>query len=428
MKKWTKCKCRGVLLVLLLLCVSTIANAGSWTSIGLGTLNVYSVVIDPSNNQTIYAGGSTFSGTGGGLFKSSNGGSTWSSNMLTGTYVKALAIDPTSSQTIYAGTETYGVMKSINGGSSWTTLNSGSPTTNTFVESIAIDPINTKTIYCACSGISGEPNAGLFKSGDGGSSWAAIGFTGKSLDVISLAIDPRNSQTVYIGRNGSGGVYKSINGGGSWSSANNGIPLVTICYAIAIDPNNSQNIYAATDHGIYISTSAGSSWNIVSNGIPTNTHFVSILVDPTNSKNIYAGSVSSGVFRSTNGGNSWTTINNGLTGDIVESIAMSTNHTIYLGNDGGGVSKGIYPSISGTPATGVTVGNVYNFTPTTTDASSFSVSNMPPWANFNTSTGALTGTPASTNVGTSNNIVISAIDSTGTVSLAAFSITVALPM
>ena len=84
------------------------------------------------------------------------------------------------------------------------------------------------------------------------------------------------------------------------------------------------------------------------------------------------------------------------------------------------------PIVSSTPATSVTAGNVYSFTPTATNATSFSISNKPAWATFDATTGSLTGTPNNTNVGTTVNIVISATNSTGTVSLAAFSITVAM--
>jgi len=87
------------------------------------------------------------------------------------------------------------------------------------------------------------------------------------------------------------------------------------------------------------------------------------------------------------------------------------------------------PSISGSPATTATVGTAYSFTPTASAPNnlslSFSVSNMPAWATFNTSTGTLSGTPAAANVGTFSNIVIRARDRYSSSSLPAFSITVA---
>ena len=86
-------------------------------------------------------------------------------------------------------------------------------------------------------------------------------------------------------------------------------------------------------------------------------------------------------------------------------------------------------SITGTPMTGITVGSQYSFTPTATDSDggkmTFSIQNAPAWAVFNTSTGQLSGSPKSTDTGSTLNVVISVADGTAaTASLAAFSITV----
>ena len=87
------------------------------------------------------------------------------------------------------------------------------------------------------------------------------------------------------------------------------------------------------------------------------------------------------------------------------------------------------PAIAGTPATTATVGVAYSFRPTASDANgdalSFSITNQPGWASFNTTTGALTGTPAAGNVGAKTGIVISVSDGKATTLLPAFSITVA---
>ncbi|MBW7930588.1 MAG: putative Ig domain-containing protein, partial [Gammaproteobacteria bacterium] len=88
------------------------------------------------------------------------------------------------------------------------------------------------------------------------------------------------------------------------------------------------------------------------------------------------------------------------------------------------------PTISGTPATSVTVGQAYSFTPTASDPDAgqtlqYSITNKPGWATFNTSTGRLSGTPSSANVGPYSNIRISVSDGTLSASLPAFSITVA---
>ena len=88
----------------------------------------------------------------------------------------------------------------------------------------------------------------------------------------------------------------------------------------------------------------------------------------------------------------------------------------------------VIPTISGTAATSVVVGQVYTFTPTTTNPSggtlSFSIVNQPTWASFNTTTGQLTGTPTASDVGPVANIVISVSDGISSASLAGFTIVV----
>ena len=92
----------------------------SWTPTNSGiSSNIYTLAIDPTNNQTIYAG------TGDGVYKSNNSGSSWSaasSGIPANNSIHSLAINPINSQIIYAGTD-IGNYKSINGGLSWTTAN-----------------------------------------------------------------------------------------------------------------------------------------------------------------------------------------------------------------------------------------------------------------------------------------------------------------
>ena len=96
--------------------------------------------------------------------------------------------------------------------------------------------------------------------------------------------------------------------------------------------------------------------------------------------------------------------------------------------DSGGGTTNRPPVVSGTPATSVTAGSAYSFRPSGSDpegrALTWSIANRPSWASFSTSTGALTGTPSASNVGTFSNIVISASDGTNRTSLRAFSVAV----
>jgi hypothetical protein len=219
-------------------------------------------------------------------------------------------------------------------------------------------------------------------------------------------------------------VFTTVNGGASWNAVNNGLTNTNIT-ELAIDPTSSQTLYAGTyDGGVFKSVNGGATWSVVNSGL-TNLTVTSLAIDPSSSQAIFAGTYG-GVFRSVNGGVTWS--NSGLTNLQIWSLAIDPigSHTVYAGTYGAGVFKGLYPTITGTPATSVVTGLVYSFTPTATDATSFSISNKPSWASFTTTTGALTGAPTSGDVGTYSNIIITAVNGTGVAALPAFSITVTL--
>ncbi|MBO9362486.1 MAG: hypothetical protein J7452_09815, partial [Thermoflexus sp.] len=107
-----------------------------------------------------------------------------------------------------------------------------------FVSALAIDPRNSNTLYAGTLG------GGVFKSTDGGGSWSAFNDGLTHLFVYALAIDPANPDTLYAGTWG-GGVFKSTDGGGSWSAFNDGLTHLDV-RALAID---STMLYAGTDYG-----------------------------------------------------------------------------------------------------------------------------------------------------------------------------------
>src|SRR5256885_4500564 len=101
----------------------------------------------------------------------------------------------------------------------------------------SIDPETPTTLYAGTYG-------GVFKSTDGGGSWSAANVGLSATSVLALAIDPQASITLYAGTSG-GGVFKSSDGGGSWSAANGG-PNATSVLALAIDPQASITLSAGT--------------------------------------------------------------------------------------------------------------------------------------------------------------------------------------
>jgi hypothetical protein len=157
--------------------------------------------------------------------------------------VNALAIDPTSGPTVYVGTEGGGVFKTTNGGASWSAVSNG--LTSTDVHSLVIDPSRSQTIYAGTWG------GGVFKTTNGGASWSAANSGMTGTNVMCLAIDPTSSQIVYAGTL-FGGVFKTTTGGASWGRINSGMNRSWL-YSLAIDPNNSRTVYAGLHNsGVYL--------------------------------------------------------------------------------------------------------------------------------------------------------------------------------
>ncbi len=426
MLKRMKLICGGILLLLLVILLSQVQAAVTWQQTsGPPGATVYSLAIDPLTPQTIYAG-TEYNG----LFKSIDGGSSWSTSIFSDGLINAVVIDPINPQTIYAVIS--GLSKSIDGGSSWSAMNGGLfDRYDTGVLSLAIDPTNSQTIYAGTT-------TGAFKSTNGGSFWSAIndGLPPIYVDpysyvfpyIVSLAIDPATPQTVYAGTDYNG-VFKSTDGGNSWSAVNSGLPSGELNQwnILVIDPTSPQTVYTGIwGGGVFKSTNGGTTWSAANSGL-TGTYVDTLAIDPTNSQTIYVSIRGGGVFKSTDGGNSWNAA--GLTNESVYSLAIdpTNSETIYAGTFLNGVFKGLstsdVPTISGSPATTATVGIAYTFTPSSSNAQSFSITgSVPPGLNFNTATGILSGTP--TTAGTYNDIVITATNTSGSASLPSFSITV----
>src|SRR5262249_472229 len=141
---------------------------------------------------TLYAGTSSA-----GVFKSTDGGTSWSAvnSGLTAVHISDVAIDPRNASTLYAATDS-GLVKTTDGGTNWSPANSGLAWSGF---PLAIDPENTSTIFaagCATKTGSEASSCGVFKSTDGGTSWSASFLAGSNW-ISALAVDPQNSNIVY---------------------------------------------------------------------------------------------------------------------------------------------------------------------------------------------------------------------------------------
>src|SRR5439155_1064824 len=166
---------------------------------------------------------------------------------------------------------------------SWTSTNGpgGGP-----IGALAIDPVTPATLYA------GTDSNGVFKSTNGGASWSAVN-TGLTVKTVSnLAIDPQTPATLYTATReaagfGSGGVVnKSTDGGGSWSAANTGLPNYSYLTALAIDPQTPATLYATTYDPqptpagvVFKSNDGGGRWSAVNTGL-TNLYGRALAIDP----------------------------------------------------------------------------------------------------------------------------------------------------
>lgn len=310
----------------------------SWINHGPEGAFVTALAIDRSAPGTLYAGMGSRSRVGG-VFRSTNGGGTWSAasaGLPNDASVRTLAIDPIVPRTLYAGIYGSGVFKSTDGGSTWDAVNAGliSSSSGVDVVALAIDPTMPGTLYAA-EYVSG----GVFKSTNGGDSWNMItlGLTGTA--VLALAIDPTTPGTVYAGAER--GVFKSTDDGGTWGAAGLTSFLISV---LAIDPTTTGGLYAGTTvlgprrciGGVLKSMDGGDTWDAA--GL-SSTCVVAIAIDPTAPRTLYAGIgiYGGGVFKSTNAGATWRAMSAGLANTYVAVLAIdpTTPGTLYAGSTTG---------------------------------------------------------------------------------------------
>ena len=148
----------------------------------------------------------------------------WTFVGLNNYIIHSFAVDPNNSNILYAGTATYGIFKSIDGGTIWNSINNGITNYSGYFTEIIVDPTDSNIIYAGGVGVD-DGSTGILKSTNGGSSWvyahngiANVGFGGPPRDVHSMIIDPNNSSILYTALGTRcGSVYKSTNAAASWT-------------------------------------------------------------------------------------------------------------------------------------------------------------------------------------------------------------------
>ncbi len=260
-----------------------------------------------------------------------------------------MAINPQQPNILYAGSWGAGVFKSQDGGKSWAPSSSGLG--NLYINSMAIDPQNPSVLYA------GTYRYKIYKSTDAGQTWflSSQGIQEGAI-IYTIAIDPQNTNRVYIGTRGvdvnssppwNGVLYRSTDGGASWSVALSNVGGASAqdwVYSISVLPTSPNEILAAShEHGPYLSTDYGATWKPVNSGINDLSGRATVF-DPRFSApgTAYFGVWHhNGIFKTTNGGASWVSKAGGIGSARIYNMAIDpiSPQTVYAATYGGGVMK-----------------------------------------------------------------------------------------
>lgn len=319
----------------------------AWTWIGPGNIGgrLRAIIIHPTNPSVMWVGSAS-----GGIWKTTDAGASWFplDDFMASLSVGCMAIDPINPDVLYAGTgegffdaaegssntaaiRGAGIFKTANGGTTWTQMPSTAGQDWYFVNRLAIDPTNPSIILAATA-------TGIYRTTDGGANWTQRA----PYNTLDVVLDPADaSKAVAGGNHHDPGPYYSTDGGVTWAAAT-GIPTsdrVELAYA----PSTPGTVYAAVSAGntirVYRSTDGGLTYALRGGSIGTYSGYNNtVWVDPTNSETVVVGGVN--LYRSTNGGASFSGAFGSVHSDhhaIVNQPQFDggSNRVLFFGGDGG---------------------------------------------------------------------------------------------
>ena len=307
-----------------------------------------------------------FGTTGGGVFKTTDGGITWApvTDKYFGGTIGAVGISESNPDIVYVGTGEYpirgnvshgdGVWRTSDGGKTWSFL--GLAETRQ-ISRVRVHPTNPDIVYVGAQGHIFGPNSerGVYKTTDGGKSWRRVLYRNDSTGITDLVLDPNNPEILYaafwqawrtpwqlVSGGAGSGIFKSTDGGEHWTeiTRNPGLPTGVIGnIGLAVSPVNSKHLWAiieADSGGVFRSTDGGATWT------RTNTerklrqrawYYTRIFADPKEENSIYV--LNTGMYRSTDDGKTFKSIQvpHGDNHDLW--IAPNDAERMIEGNDGG---------------------------------------------------------------------------------------------
>jgi len=329
------------------------------------------VAVNESNPYEFYAAAAT-----GGLWKTGDNGVTWKvvfENQSTNS-IGTVTVDQRTPQTLWVGTGEAtnrqssgwgdGVYKSTDGGATWT--NMGLRNTARIAR-IVVDPTNSDIVYVASPGHLWGPNSerGLFKTVDGGKTWSTILSRDENTGAVDVALDPNDPRTLYaalyqhrrtpfgyVGGGPGSGLYKSTDAGTTWAPLTAGLPKGTVGrISIAIYRKDPRIVYVSVEQGlrytssisydkrlggVYRSEDRGETWRFMSDWNPRPAYSSQLRVDPSDQSRLYAMQWSV----SDDSGKTWRSPRQSLHGDdrMVWVDPKDSRHLIKADDGGIGIS------------------------------------------------------------------------------------------
>jgi photosystem II stability/assembly factor-like uncharacterized protein len=283
--------------------------------------NCFTVVIDPSDINTLWAGTGEWGTNQGDVCRSLDAGRTWSvvgrpeSGLPVG-QTRYLALDsssPPGARTIYVTSHGNGIYRSDDGGASWRSVGAGLPEASVKdPRGLLIDPADGKHLRLALGG-GPSRGGGIFETRDGGQSWRRTSRDAVLDDIQDFQSDPKDFETLYACQRASydasakppaahaGGLFRSTDGGRTWTS----IHSFRFTSCVTVSPSDSRRLYVGTtDHpyhdacraeGVLVSHDAGKTWRQEVNGL-TCWNVTCLCLDPHDPSRLYLGTAGNGAF------------------------------------------------------------------------------------------------------------------------------------
>ncbi|WPY98811.1 VPS10 domain-containing protein [Christiangramia sp. OXR-203] len=308
-----------------------------------------------------------FGAAGGGVWKTTNGGRSWSniSDGYFGGSIGAIEVAKNDPNVMYVGggektvrgnvSSGYGIWKTEDAGKTWT---SAGLKNSRHVPRIVIHPKDYNTVYAAVLGNIYKPTEerGVYKSTDGGKNWQKVLFSNADAGAVDLIMDPNNPRVLYastwnvqrtpysLSSGGEGSaLWKSTDSGETWKeiSENKGFPKDTLgIIGVTVSPANSERVWAIVENkekgGVYRSEDAGETWNLINDDRSVRQrawYYTRIYADSEDEDKVYVLNVN--YHTSTDGGKTYSSANapHGDHHDLW--IAPEDPQRMIMGDDGG---------------------------------------------------------------------------------------------